>query len=297
MKLLIILFLVLIPISSASSMTRTFNYDGINYTQSDLNITGAVRDITVYLNPTPFDNFDNPGYYVEETIPPGILFVNTNADWYKIVGNKLSMIVLLPNVNTKLYYKLTLPDETKEFFFTGQYRDDNNSPTSISFNRLIFNYAPVFESSSVSVENRNFLPNQTPVMTPALTQTPIPLLIDHPITIVPIESEPSFAFSFNIFYLLIILIPILLYLKFKSDSPQLIKNIPFTTNHLIIRIKNPTNKKIYIFAKTKNIPASMIKITASSKFILPNESLDFNITSTEKVNGSILIYRKDADNL
>lgn len=296
MKLLIILFLLLIPISSASSMTREFNYNGINYTSSDVNITGSVRELTVYLKPSPISSFDSPGYYVDETIPLEMIFISTNADRYEIKNNKLQMMRLLPMQNTAaLYYKITLPDETKEFFFSGQYKDKNNSPTSISFNRLVFNYAPVFESSKTSTSSKNFLPNKTLIMTPTITSPP--LLIDHPVTIIPISSEPSTVLSLNIFYLLLLIIPLLIYLKYKSDSPKLIKEIPFTTTSLIIKIKNPTNKKIYIFAKTRNIPASMIKITASSKFILPNDSLEFNITSSEKVNGLILIYRKDAENL
>ncbi len=297
MKLLVILFLLLIPLANASSMTREFNYDGINYTSSDLNLSGSVREITVYLKPSPLTSFDNPGYYVEENIPSGMSFVNTNADWHEIISNKLHVVRLLPNSNSaQLYYKLTLPSETKEFLFDGQYKDDNNLATSISFNRLVFNYAPAFETtSSTSSSDKKFLPNITPIMTPDIEYPPA--LIDHPITIVPITSEPSTAFSLNIFYLLLLLIPILLYLKFKSDSPKLIKEIAITTTPIIIRIKNPTNKKIYIFVKTKKIPASVIKITALSKFIMPNESLEYRITSTDKVNGSILIYRKDAENV
>ena len=297
MKFFVILFLLLIPLANASSMTREFNYDGTNYTSSDINITGSIREITIYLKPSPIANFDDPGYYVEETISNKLTFISTNANWYEIVGNKLHMIVLLPNATSPaLYYKLTFPSETKEFLFNGQYKDDNNSATSISFSRLVFNYVPTFESSSPSpttTTNKKFFPNQTLIMTPISTP---PLLIDNPITIVPIASEHSTAFSINIFYLLLIIIPILFFIKYKLDSLKLIKEIMITTTPLIIKIKNPTDKIIYTFVKTKNIPASVIKVTAPSKFIMPNAYLEYNITSTEKVNGSILVYWKTTDN-
>jgi len=156
---------------------------------------------------------------------------------------------------------------------------------------LIFFLIPITSSET----NKTFFPTPTPI-----SYTPVPTLSDIytlPDTDITIEEATYPTEIPKEFYLFILLLFISLYLKIKSDSPKLIKEIAIITTPLIIRIKNPTNKKIYIFVKTKKIPASVIKITASSKFIMPNAYLEYNITSSEKVNGSILIYRKDAENV
>lgn len=117
LKPLLYLFFVFILITtgvSAGSVYREIVADGTFF-----NIT---------LTPDPYEDFTMPGWYVEEAIPAGTQFVETDADNYTINGSVLSLIRFAPSENTStINYVLGRLDKRDNYRFEGRFKDENKN--------------------------------------------------------------------------------------------------------------------------------------------------------------------------
>lgn len=123
-----LLLLFLIPIASASTVTRTFSISEV-YFNSTTGLIPTHKQYNITLSPSPLIDFDLPGYYVTEYLPLEFKFINTNADKYTLVGNKLELLKFLPtSSNSTLKYTLQYKKDINPISsFYGTYLDENRN--------------------------------------------------------------------------------------------------------------------------------------------------------------------------
>ncbi len=123
-----LLFLIILPIASATSIERKIEVSDIYFNRSGVYIS-VNKEYTITLTPTPYNDFDMPGYSITEYLPRGFTFISTNSDKHTLVDNKLQMLKFLPpNDNSTLIYKLQYKKEVDPIpSFYGTYLDENRN--------------------------------------------------------------------------------------------------------------------------------------------------------------------------
>lgn len=126
-----LILLLLTPIASASTITRTFSISEIyfNSSNSSIGLILTHKQYNITLTPSPLTNFDLPGYYITEYLPIGFKFISTNADKYTLTDNKLKLLKFLPTSNNStLTYTLQYKKDINPIpSFYGTYLDENRN--------------------------------------------------------------------------------------------------------------------------------------------------------------------------
>ena len=85
-------------------------------------ITYGVGTVTVTLTPSNKVNFDAPGWYAIEKVPPGFTFVSTDADWKKINGTRWDFMSFMSPA--PMNYTMKMPSIPGVYTITGTFKDD-----------------------------------------------------------------------------------------------------------------------------------------------------------------------------
>lgn len=154
-----LLFLILLPIATASAVERRFEVRDVYFNGSGIYIS-LNKEYTITLTPTPLTDFNSPGYYITEYLPRGFTFISTTADKYTLADNKLQMLKFLPTSdNFTLTYRLQYKKDFNPISsFYGTYLDENRvygvitqyGTTTSSSNAIVRDSTP-----SVSYEKGN----------------------------------------------------------------------------------------------------------------------------------------------
>lgn len=147
----LILFLIFIPLASASLVERKIEVRDVYFNSSGIYVL-LNKEYTITLTPLPLIDFDSPGYYIIEYLPKGFTFISTTADKYILVDNKLQMLKFRPtNDNSTLTYKLQYKKDFNPISsFYGTYLDENRvygvvtqyGSTSTSSNAIVRDSTP-----------------------------------------------------------------------------------------------------------------------------------------------------------
>lgn len=123
-----LLFLIILPIASATIVERKFEVREVYFNGSGV-YTSFNKEYLITLTPSPYPDFNNPGYYITEYLPKGFTFISTNADKYTLTDNKLQMLRFLPQTdNIALTYKLQYKKDFDPIpSFYGTYLDENRN--------------------------------------------------------------------------------------------------------------------------------------------------------------------------
>lgn len=285
------LFLLILLSPVSAGVQRSTQIVDVNYNGSFL-----YKSIEVTLTPDNYANFDVPGYYVTEYLPPDLQFKSTNADWYSLSDNKLSMMrVLPPASNFSIIYTLKIPLNAPNttYTFYGTYKDENKNVGEITSRDIKYT-----GSSSSSSTTPTPTPAKTylPVNTPTPAPTPAPKT-EEPLIIKPLNVSSNitiFDNNGNSLSILLLLIPILAIVvgikHYKKNKPKniifhmkILRNKTVFINYKImtfpikLEVKNTSNKTIFPKIKTKgNLP---IYIYPSLLEIPPQSESSFNITA------------------
>lgn len=143
----LIIFLLLVSTASAS-VTREFKWNSMPYTGSfTIPESETNRTITVTLIPYPLTDFDNPGYFVKESLPSDITILSINADWHDITDRTLSLLKFSPtSSNQTISYTVRLEKE-KAYDFYGIYKDENKLSGEIQTQTITVEAKPLVLSS------------------------------------------------------------------------------------------------------------------------------------------------------
>lgn len=147
--IILILFLFLLPTSSAS-VTREFTWNGERHTESfSIPYDIADRNITITLTPSPFSDYDIPGYYITESLPSDITFYGTNAEWSDLTDRTLSILKFMPaSDKSTITYTVRL-DKNRKYDFFGTYKDENKLAGDIPTQTITVESKPIINFSNI----------------------------------------------------------------------------------------------------------------------------------------------------
>lgn len=238
LKIAIIIFLLLLPTASAT-VTREFTWNGEKYTESfSIPYTSADRNVTITLSPSPFSDYDIPGYYITESLPSGITLYNTNADWSDLTDRTLSLLRFMPpSDKPSITYTIRL-DKEKKYDFFGTYKDENKFSGDIPTQTITVESKPIINFSSIWEPDKK---QSVPIITSSE--------IDDSFSIVPITasqkspSEDMIIPIISILLIINIILGYLIYMKYYAKKPSTI-NMVTITNFIRKLLELPPKQQI-----------------------------------------------------
>lgn len=266
------IFLILILSPATAGVQRS-----TQLSEAYFNGTFVYNTIEVTLTPDNYANFDIPGYYVTEYLPPNLEFKSTNADWYSISDRKLSMMRVLPPANNftiKYTLKIPINSPTSNYTFYGTYKDENKNTGEINSSDV--KYISEKSSSSSPTPEKTYLtpaPTETPSFIPNLT---LPANISLNIINISANSTENLSPE-NTTYSIIILILFL-------ASLIVLKQYKKTSKHITIPIKILPNKIIFINYKVVTLPFKLDIKNTFNKTIFPIIKIDKTLPLTSYPN-------------
>lgn len=204
-----LLFLIILPIATASSIERRIEVKDVYFNGSGVYMS-LNKEYTITLTPTPYTDFNSPGYTTTEYLPRGFTFISTNADKHTLTDNKLQMLKFLPpSDNSTLIYKLQYKKEFDPMpSFYGTYLDENRvygvitqygTTTTSSSNAITRDSTPTvsYEKSN----NNNVFKSST--NTVKLMSEFIPLS-SSPVTIAPVTENSGIGILIFVIFFIIL---------------------------------------------------------------------------------------------
>lgn len=147
-SLLIILLLLLLPTATAT-VTREFIWNSEKHAESFTIPESSNRTVTVTLTPSPYSDYDIPGYFITESLPSDITFYGTDAEWYDLTDRTLSILKFMPvSDNPTITYTIRL-DKEKKYDFFGIYKDENKITGEIPTQTITVEGKPLINFSNI----------------------------------------------------------------------------------------------------------------------------------------------------
>ncbi len=203
------------------------------------------RTVTITLIPYPLSDFDNPGYFVKESLPSDVTILSINADWYDVTDRTLSLLKFNPtDSNIAISYTVRL-DKEKAYDFYGTYKDKNKTYGEIQAQTITVEGAPLIDFSSIWNPNKK---DAVTVITSSGKGNETPLL-----ETTAYQSQPNFQLSSFIIPLFVALNCILGYLIYKKYYKKKLQPQPVLTTSqpllqsLKYRIKKEEKKEPEVF--------------------------------------------------
>jgi len=165
-------------VPSNGKMERSFDLDVV--VGNDTNVRFV--DVTVY--PSPYGEFNFPGYMIYETLPSGFEYITSNAQYYQLWDNQTNTIRMLRFVptsgNSSLTYRLKFPNVIGDYTFSGRFQDKsrNNGTTSGDSVLQITSLTPsvkIFSTKQINVTDEPIEKDTS--MTPIIINSVIVIII------------------------------------------------------------------------------------------------------------------------
>lgn len=148
LKPLIIILLLLLPTATAS-VTREFTWNSEKHTGSFTIPESSNRTVIVTLTPSPYSDYDIPGYFITESLPSDITFYGTNAEWSDLSDRTLSILKFMPaSDKSTITYTVRL-DKEKKYDFFGTYKDENKIAGEIPTQTITVESKPLINFSNI----------------------------------------------------------------------------------------------------------------------------------------------------
>jgi len=221
LKSLFFIVILLVPVAFAGTVNRTITYNDVYY-----NSTIIYKTANITLIPTPYTDFDTPGYFVTEYLPNGVVLVSTDADQYKLTENSLLMLRFNPSSNNlQTTYTIKIPKDNGVYTIYGTFLDKNR------------NYGEI-KAQTITVQNNNQNTQEAVststfgTYTPSIQEQGEPVKVDS-VKITKITAQQAQADTL---------------LRQRSDSPLFFIGLIITVVFIIIGL--------LIYKKIKKMPVT-----------------------------------------
>jgi len=275
-----LLILLLTSTASATNVTRTIG-DITNHYFNNNTANIDYRYINITLTPSPFEEFNFPGYLVEEIIPSGFEKINTDASWSSFSGNTLTLLRFSPSSAdaAKITYSLKIPNAKGDYGFSGTFKNESRVSGVIASTTF-----SITSTTSSSTGWSTPLPTVTPTPTPSIIKTPQPSNTQSSVSVPSInggnETNSSKAggdlaldnMNYGFLFILISVILIAISVKIYLTKHGILKSFDIEV----------TNKKILINGEKIDLPPLVTKFELSISMSNNNDEILFVEPSLSK---------------